>query len=192
MAEQSIDGVKRCPFCGGEPTFHANDWCDPPEWSVHCSRCFAGSRGNVIQADAIAAWNRRPSLDALEAQTSRGASQAELVEALTVVTDGLEAYVTDYGATPPEHVEFFVIEKARALIAKYSQGDSPVAAPAVRAEASHIRLATSCPRAGYDQLGASHYCLDCSKHWYGDTAPCSERDCPFLARRALDEEKAGG
>ncbi len=36
------------------------------------------------------------------------------------------------------------------------------------------------PQAGYDQLGKSHFCLDCRKHWYGNTVPCAEADCPFL------------
>ncbi len=49
-----------CPFCGAEPAFHANDWCDPPEWSVYCPQCLARSAGNVHQDAAIAAWNRRP------------------------------------------------------------------------------------------------------------------------------------
>ncbi len=50
-----------CPFCGAEPAFHANDWCDPPEWSVYCPQCLARSAGNVHQDAAVAAWNRRPS-----------------------------------------------------------------------------------------------------------------------------------
>lgn len=39
----------------------------------------------------------------------------------------------------------------------------------------------ACPQGGYDQLGKSHFCLDCCKHWYGDDVPCAETDCPFLA-----------
>ena len=37
---------------------------------------------------------------------------------------------------------------------------------------------TKSPQAGYDQLGESHYCLDCGLHWYG-ASPCRDKDCPF-------------
>lgn len=43
----------------------------------------------------------------------------------------------------------------------------------------------SCPVAGYDQPGKSHYCLDCSRHWYGDESGCIESGCPFRSRAAL-------
>jgi len=37
----------------------------------------------------------------------------------------------------------------------------------------------NCPQAGYDQVGQSHYCLDCSRQWFGENCPCRNRDCPF-------------
>jgi hypothetical protein len=43
-----------------------------------------------------------------------------------------------------------------------------------------------CPQAGYDQVGKSHFCLDCRKQWYGDDVPCVEADCPFLAGEEND------
>jgi len=44
--------------------------------------------------------------------------------------------------------------------------------------------AEGCPTAGYDQLGKSHYCVDCNKHWYGDEVPCSDTTCPFSPKES--------
>jgi hypothetical protein len=50
--------LAQCPFCGGTPGVHENDWCEPPEYSVFCE-CFAHTKGSTDQGKAIAAWNRR-------------------------------------------------------------------------------------------------------------------------------------
>jgi Lar family restriction alleviation protein len=56
-------GLKTCPFCGGEPLVHENDWCEPPEFSVHCESCIASTLGSADRMQAIAAWNRRTTGD---------------------------------------------------------------------------------------------------------------------------------
>lgn len=62
VQETAMSDVKLepCPFCNGAPTLHENDWCEPSEWSVQCVACNASSYGETDQAEAIAAWNRRP------------------------------------------------------------------------------------------------------------------------------------
>ena len=56
-----------CPFCGctlvdcDDVTDH-----DGSGWHVYCPQCFCDGPGMDCKADAIAAWNRRPSPPALE------------------------------------------------------------------------------------------------------------------------------
>jgi Lar family restriction alleviation protein len=57
------DKLKPCPFCGSEAELHENDWCDPPMQSAYCTNPWdCGIRGREMptEAEAIAAWNRRP------------------------------------------------------------------------------------------------------------------------------------
>jgi hypothetical protein len=56
------DSVLHCPHCNQEASVHETDWCDPPEYSVHCSnvkKCGASTRGFQNKANALRAWNRR-------------------------------------------------------------------------------------------------------------------------------------
>lgn len=50
-----MDGLKRCPFCGGEAVISTGTaW----HW-VRCKRCKAETRGCRTKWQAEEAWNRR-------------------------------------------------------------------------------------------------------------------------------------
>lgn len=77
--------LKPCLLCGQSPDApHENDWCEPPEWSVH-HRCPKGvwiSAGDCeTKEDAIAAWNRAlPAAPAGEALRPEVMAFARLME----------------------------------------------------------------------------------------------------------------
>lgn len=60
--------LKPCPFCGDDtPILHETDWCEPPEFSVHCARCSGSTGGSTDQTIAVTKWNARAALAADDA-----------------------------------------------------------------------------------------------------------------------------
>lgn len=54
-----VDNLEACPFCGSDQTFIAPDRkFNDTTWEVGCKACFCHV-GRDLEADAIAAWNRR-------------------------------------------------------------------------------------------------------------------------------------
>lgn len=54
-----MEDLKRCPFCGGEPTVDRELLSSHWVYQVRCTQCYGtGPRINA-KAKAIEAWNRR-------------------------------------------------------------------------------------------------------------------------------------
>ena len=63
-----MDGLKPCPFCGGEAFVYKrydSVWrLDPSDFTVLCKDCRAGIRHYFpTESEAIATWNRRADND---------------------------------------------------------------------------------------------------------------------------------
>ena len=71
--------MKPCPFCGGEAdhTFRDNtgataDWCGPRQWWAYCDGPCSVTVGFFeTEAEAIAAWNTRHTIEAQAAEIER-------------------------------------------------------------------------------------------------------------------------
>lgn len=59
--------LKPCPFCGGKAEIIKDEM---HVW-VHCTNCDSDTDLYQIQKEAVAAWNRRPILEQLEAENKR-------------------------------------------------------------------------------------------------------------------------
>lgn len=52
-----MEGIKACPFCGGEAELK-----ESPEWEqfwVWCKKCYCGTQIHLTAAEALKAWQRR-------------------------------------------------------------------------------------------------------------------------------------
>jgi len=75
------DNLSACPFCGGEQTFTApNREFGDPTWAVGCKSCGAHVVRD-LEAEAIAAWNRRSS-DQAELRAKRADEIVQLAREL--------------------------------------------------------------------------------------------------------------
>ena len=54
-----MEDLKRCPFCGGEPTVDRELLSSHWVYQVRCTQCFGSGPRINVKAKAIEAWNRR-------------------------------------------------------------------------------------------------------------------------------------
>lgn len=100
------EALSLCPFCGGEASVYVHDAHDhgplvkrllpnlppaPEHHEVCCDSCGVGML-RPTEAEAIAAWNRRTALDALEAALAAATARAEKAEAEVA---RLRAFIAD-------------------------------------------------------------------------------------------------
>lgn len=56
--------LKRCPFCGGEPTVDRELLSGHWVYQVRCQECYGSGPRINVKAKAIEAWNNRAKEDA--------------------------------------------------------------------------------------------------------------------------------
>lgn len=83
MADDVVERLRECPFCGGDSLGHGYEW-PPMKGHVQCFDCDAFVTADS-EAEAIAAWNRRSPSPAAEA------TRREAIEAAAKVADAYAA-----------------------------------------------------------------------------------------------------
>lgn len=99
-----------CPSCGTAPGQNG-PWLNPDSWYVACQKCGLSTRDFDTDAEAIAAWNRRPS-PSVHRQASAGQEGVTDVWDYEVMSvDGQWCHESRTGEAPD--CEMFVIRNLR-------------------------------------------------------------------------------
>jgi len=90
--------LKPCPFCGAVDDVDRDDSCHlyinfNREWHVHCHGCGIGTRQLPTKAEAITAWNTRPTEAAADARGMEAAAARveELLGSTNHISDAIRA-----------------------------------------------------------------------------------------------------
>jgi Lar family restriction alleviation protein len=101
--------ITNCPFCGGSAAFLTTFIDDDTQGWVACEECGAGPYGNMVNEDAVMAWNRR----------TVPACVTELggvpVEELRTTIAALDVFLAAY-EDRPDHWPVLLIEDDDALM----------------------------------------------------------------------------
>lgn len=127
-----IEELKPCPFCGGEDitTFGPYGWYHQWGISHSCASFYSGTsemcKGFQSEADAIAAWNARPSSpEAVLREALEGVRgflmSAPLESGICCCGDTMEGHGTYLGHSPVDELTYAAMNQVERIDAALAQ-----------------------------------------------------------------------